>query len=128
MFVTPTVREAPTTENDVFAFHIMGEVSAEDMEAMGAYMNEQFETHDNVSMLMIFDRFEGSETGASFQWETLKSRFRSLGKVDKYVVVGAPDGPSRMIEWMGKILPIEAKTFPREQTDEAWAFVGARPD
>ncbi len=127
MFVTSTIREAPTTSPNVFAFHILGEVAAEDMEAMGAYMNDQFETHDKVSMLMIFDSFEGAETGATFQWETLKSRFRSLGKVDRYAVVGAPEGPSRMIEWMGKLLPIEARTFAKKDDAAAWAFVGASP-
>ena len=128
MFVTPSIRQSPTTEDHVFAFRIVAEVSSDDMEAMGAYMNDQFDRHDRVSMLLIFDRYEGSETGASLNWESLKSRVKSVIKVDRYAVVGAPDAASRLIEGMGKLLPVDARSFTHAEEDEAWRFVGARPD
>ncbi len=125
MFVTPSVRETPNDADNVFAFHIIGEVSRDDMSAMAEYMNEQFDRHDKVSMLLIFDRYEGSETGASFDWSVLKSQVRSLGKVEKYAVVDAPDRAAKTIETMDSIIPVDARAF--EHADDAWAFVGARP-
>ncbi|SHJ42279.1 SpoIIAA-like [Palleronia salina] len=127
MFVTPSIRQAPSTEDHVFAFHIMGEITSDEMEAMGAYMNEQFEHHDNVSMLLIFDRFEGSEAGAGLNWESLKAQLKSVTKVDRYAVVGAPSTPSRLVEVFGKVLPLKAQSFDRGDEDAAWQFVGARP-
>ncbi|SPJ24838.1 STAS/SEC14 domain-containing protein [Palleronia abyssalis] len=125
MFTTPSVREEPTDTGNVFAFHIVKEVSAEDMTAMSEYMNAQFDTHDKVSMLLIFDHYDGAETGASLNLEALKARFRSLAKVERYGVVNAPDRAAKLIETMGAIIPVEAKTFDRE--DDGWSFVGARP-
>ncbi len=126
MLMTPTVRETPNDREGVFAFHIMGEVSAEDMSAMAEYMNEQFDRHDKVSMLLIFDRYGGAESGASLDWGVIKSRVRSLTNVDKYAVVGAPEKAASMIETMDGIMPVDARTFETEA--EGWEFVGARPE
>ena len=125
MLTTATIREAPNDAEGVFAFHIMGEVTAEDMAAMARYMNEQFDRHDKVSMIMIFDIAKGAERGASFDWEVIKSRVRSLTKVEKYAVVDAPENAERMISAMNKFIPTEARAFDTEE--EAWEFVQARP-
>ncbi|MBJ3762202.1 STAS/SEC14 domain-containing protein [Maribius pontilimi] len=126
MFIRPTIREAPTTERDVFAFHIIGEVTADDMSAMADYMNTQFDKHDTVSMLLMFDIYDGAERGASFDWETLKSRVRALGKVRRYAVVGGSDAAKQAVEWSGKMLPVDARSFDAANEDAAWAFLGAQ--
>ncbi|MCK0167943.1 STAS/SEC14 domain-containing protein [Jannaschia sp. S6380] len=115
--------EPPT----VYAFEITGEVAADDMEAMADTMNAAFDAHDKVSMLLIFDDFRGSETGAGFDWSSIKSRFRSLANVEKYATVGAPGSAETMIAAMGKVIPVEARTFDPGEIHEAWAYVGARP-
>ncbi len=77
-------------------------------------------------MLLIFDSYGGAETGASLDWSVVKSRVRSLAKVERYAVVDAPERAAKMIETMGAVLPVEARAFDREE--EAWAFVGARAE
>lgn len=126
MFVRPSIREVPNDTEGVYAFHIMGEVGADDMSAMGAYMNERFDRHDSVSMLLIFDRYDGSERGASLDWEVIKSQVRSLSKVDKYAVVGAPDRAAKMVETFGSVIPVETRAF--DTAAEGWSFVGARAE
>jgi hypothetical protein len=122
------VRQIRTTAPHVYAFEIDGEVSTAEMHAMGETMNAAFDTIDGkVNMLLIFRRYDGAETRAQFDWEGVTSRFRSLAHVDRYVVVGAPDGAEDMVEAMGKIIPVEAMTFRLEELDAAWAAVGARP-
>ena len=86
-------------------------------------MNDVFDTHDKVDMLMIFDRYEGAETGASFSWEALKSRVRAITNVDRYVVVGAPSGAQSLIEVMDNLMPVDAETFDEELA--AWRSLGA---
>ncbi|MFQ6550714.1 STAS/SEC14 domain-containing protein [Aestuariibius insulae] len=125
MLQLPSIKEAPTSQPHVFAFHITGEVTRTDMEAMADYMNDQFDRFETVNMLMIFDDYEGSEAGAGFSWEALKSRIRSVSKVGKYVVVGAPEPAEKMIEVMGAILPVDAQTFSRDNEHIAWREVGA---
>lgn len=124
MFVTPSIRETPTDTAGVFAFHIIGEVSSDDMIALAETMNDRFDAHEKVSMLLIFDRYEGAERGANLDWTVIKSRLRSVVNIDKYVLVNAPQGAARMVETFGKLLPVDAMSFDDE--DAAWEFVGAR--
>ena len=124
---SPTIRRIPSTNEGVYAFEIDGRVTSEEMEGIARTMNDAFDTHESVDMLMIFKRYDGSEVGAGFDWESVKSRFRSLTKVRRYVVVGAPEGAADMIEVMGKLIPVHAMTFESSEIDAAWAAVDARP-
>lgn len=121
------VRQIATTSPTVYAFEIDGEVSAAEMQAMGETMNDAFDAHDEVDMMLIFRRYGGSEAGAGLDWDSITSRFRSLTKVGKYVTVGAPEGAETMIEAMGRVIPVDAKTFDLSEIDAAWAHLGARP-
>ena len=113
---------------DLYAFEIRGEVSGEAMESMARTMNEAFDEHDDkVDMLLVFRGFEGSETGATLDIEVVASRVRALSNVARYVVVGAPESANTMIEAMGKLMPVEAHTYPLARLDEAWTLLGARP-
>jgi hypothetical protein len=94
------------------------------MEDMGRLMNDVFDNSDKVDMLLIFDRFDGAETGASLGWESLKSRVRSVTNVRRYVVAGAPGSARGLIEAMGKLLPVEAETFANESA--AWRALDAQ--
>jgi hypothetical protein len=124
MFTCPSIVQINTTRLDLFAFRITAEVSRDDMTAMAEYMNEIFSTHEEkVDMLMIFDRYEGAEAGASLSWESLKSRFRSVTNVGRYIVVGAPDAVEGMIEIMDHLIPVDAETFDTEEA--AWRELGA---
>lgn len=125
--IVPTVRRLPTTRDALYAFEIDGKVTAAGMEAMADQMNAAFDTHDRVDMLLFFRDFDGSEIGAGFDWSSIRSRLRSLAKVDKYVAVGTPEEAAMMIEVLGKLVPVETKAFPLSELDAAWDFLGARP-
>jgi len=127
MLLTETIVQMPTTSPDVYAFRIRGKVTAEDMHAMAATMNEVFDSGRTISMLLLFEAFDGAEAGAMFDPENVKSRFRSLAHVEKYAVVGAPTIASAMIAVMDKLIPVDARSFAGEEEAEAWSFVGARP-
>jgi D-mannonate dehydratase len=121
------VTQIQTDNPSVFAFMIRGEVTSEDMEGMARIMNTAFDAHKSVSMLLIFDHFEGREVTAGWDTESMKAQFRSLSKVEKYAVVGAPSAASAMIAFMDKIIPVDARTFAAMEETEAWGFVGAQP-
>ncbi len=127
MLHSATINQIAVDNPSVYAFHIRNEVQAEDLKAMGATMNEAFDVHPSISMLLIFEDFEGLDAGAGLDLQTIKSQFRSLAKVDKYAVVGAPLLASTMITVMDKLIPTDARTFDRADEPAAWAFVGANP-
>lgn len=124
----PSVKQIPTTSETVFAFDVHGHVSDDDAEALAEYMNDVFDRHDKVNMLMRLDGFTGSDKTALFDGEVIESRWRSLFDVERYAVVGAPDGASKLIDFMDKLLPVDAKSFTSAQEQEAWQFVGASRD
>jgi hypothetical protein len=123
MLKLPSITEVETSRADLFAFRIDGEVSRDDMSAMADYMNDVFDRFEQIDMLMIFDRYEGAEAGASLSWEALKSRFRSLTKVGRYLVVGAPERAAELIEIMDNLIPVKAETYDDEAA--AWRALGA---
>ncbi|MCR9085760.1 MAG: STAS/SEC14 domain-containing protein [Rhodobacteraceae bacterium] len=122
----PAVTHIQTTDPKVYAFRISGEVDADAMEGIAKVMNEAFDSHPKVRMLLIFDRFDGSSLGASLNFETLKAQFRSLSRIEKYAVVGAPETVDKLIGTAGGWTGIETRTFDLTEEDEAWAFVGAQ--
>lgn len=123
MLKLPSITEVETSRADLFAFRIAGEVSRDDMSAMADYMNDVFDRFEQIDMLMIFDRYGGAEAGASLSWEALKSRFRSLTKVGRYLVVGAPERAAELIEIMDNLIPVKAETYDDEAA--AWRALGA---
>jgi len=125
MFNTAGITQIATDRADLYAFRITGKISDDAMEAMAEHMNTVFDAHsDKVDMLMIFERFEGTEFGASWDWDVIKNRFRALRHVDRYVVVKAPGSADKMIETLDKVLPVQAETFDDEAL--AWQSLQAR--
>ncbi len=125
MLDTPTIKQIAASAPSVYAFRILGEVTSEDMAAMADLMNDAFDAHDKVSMLLIFEHYKGSEMGASFSMENLKAQMRSIANVEKYAVVGVPDAAETMISAMDAISPVDARSFDMADEAAAWAFVGA---
>ncbi|WP_299146113.1 STAS/SEC14 domain-containing protein [uncultured Tateyamaria sp.] len=125
MFNTAGITQIATDRPDLYAFRISGKISDDAMEAMAEHMNAVFDAHtDKVDMLMIFDGFEGTEFGASWDWDVIKSRFRALSHVDRYVVVNAPGSADQMIDMLDSILPVQAETF--DDVALAWQSLQAR--
>jgi hypothetical protein len=124
MLVTPSIVQIPVAASDVYAFRIRGKIARDDLHHMAETMNTAFDAHGTVSMLLVFDDYDGTETGAGMDFQTLTSQFRSIAKVDKYAVVGAPTLAATMITVMDKLMPTDARTFPTEDEALAWAFVG----
>jgi hypothetical protein len=121
------VHPQPTTRKNLLAFRITGKVTKEDMHQMAEMANAAFDRFETVDMLLIFDNFDGEETGALFDLEGIKAQFRAILNVGRYVVVGAPESARALIEGMGAILPLKAMTFDKGEEELAWVELEARP-
>lgn len=122
------VREIRTTEPHVFAYDIPGAVSEEDLERMASRMDAAFEAHEKVSLLLLFEHYEGNELGALLDADVIKTHFKALTNLHRYAVVGAPAHMDIALKAIAAVLPIEPKTFDKGQVAEAWDWVGARPE
>ena len=126
--MSESVHRISVDKPSVYAFEITGEVTADEMEWMAQTMNAAFDTHDEkVDMLLVFRDFQGSESGSLWDTEVLKSRFRSLANVRRYVVVGAPESAKSMIDSFAMVMPVEAHTYDAGELDKAWALLGTQP-
>jgi len=116
------------TDNDaVFAFQIHGHIDDDTSEALAQFMNDVFDEHPKVNMLLEMTKFTGSDWDSMLDGDVIKSRFRSLQHVARYAVVGAPDRAAKMIGLMDKVIPVEARAFDTDEITQAWDFVGAQP-
>jgi hypothetical protein len=122
-----SIVQIPTNRPRLYAFEIRGEVQSEDMHEMAETMNSAFDAHDKVDMMLLFRPYDGSEIGATFDFESMKASFRSLNSVDKYVVVGAPERADSLISFMDRIIPVDAHTFEPHEVNAAWSCVDAQP-
>ncbi|MGR3435491.1 MAG: SpoIIAA family protein [Shimia sp.] len=119
----PGIDLIPTDRPDLHAFRIGPAFDGAAMEAMARFMNDRFDaTEGKIDMLLEFDpAFEMSDAAGTGGLEGMKAQFRSLSNVRNYVVIGAPEGAAKMIEAMGKLIPVEARTYDHSEREEAWA-------
>lgn len=127
MLTTPTVRQIGTDQPAVYAFRISGAVRPADMSAMARVVNEAFDVHPRLSMLLVLEDYDLGDAVRSLTPEVLKSGIRAVAHVDRYAVVGAPAAAAAMIGLLNPLIPTEARTFGPAQESEAWTFVGAHP-
>jgi len=127
MFASERIRQVATDAPSVYAFRIEGGVSADELAAMSRLLDEAFERHDKISMLLLLDGFGPSDALSSISPKSLATQARSAFNVERYAVVGPPPSAARMIETFDTVSSIDARTFDPGEEDAAWDFVGARP-
>jgi hypothetical protein len=121
MLTTETIKEFDPGIADVYAFRITGAVTRDDMAAMGERMNDVFgRTDDKVDMLLVFETERSSEPGASFSADAMTAQSKALTNVRNYVVANAPGQAGGIVESMGKVMPVEARSFDTEEAALAW--------
>jgi len=125
MLDTSSITEEDFGLPATLAFRVGGRVTEPEMKMLSDRVLEAFDRFDKIDLVLIFDRFEGAEKGASANLTSLKARTASLWNVRSYVVAGAPDSAREMIEGMGRVLPVDARTFDTEA--EARAYLEAQP-
>jgi hypothetical protein len=115
-----TVQEIETDQPGLYGFRILGEVDREDMRAMSERMLKAFDAHDKVDMLLVFETDKTSTPDSSWSTDALKAQFKSLSKVRNYVVANAPGQAGGIVEAVGKLMPVEARSFDTEEDARAW--------
>jgi hypothetical protein len=119
------IRRRVSPRPTLLAFEIVGKISKGDIEDMARQIDQAFDIHDRIDILLIMSDFEGMDAGAVFDREALGAQIRSVRHVRKYGVVGAPAWARAMIEFSDFLSPVEAKTFDLAEEPEAWTWIEA---
>lgn len=117
----------PTTVPSVLAFEFSGRIESQDIDAMAEQVNDAFDRHDTVSLVLIFRDWQGIDASAALDPDLFAAQARSLTNVNRYAVVGAPEAARGMIDALDPLIPVDAQTYGLDEESEAWGFVGARP-
>lgn len=127
MLDRPCVRRVQESRPDLLTFEILGQLDGEDMRYMADQVDEAFERHGKIDMLILFRRFEGATAAAAVEPQVLKVEFASIVHVRRYGVVGAPKWADAMITMGGWVTPIDSRTFDNDEEALARAWMD-RPE
>jgi tRNA(adenine34) deaminase len=122
-----TVFPIPVDRPSVLAFRLSGVLSQDDVAFMGAIANQAFDTRTEVDMILIFEPEARISLTSMASATAIRAEFRALGKVRRYVAVGAPAAVRQVISAMDAVIPPDARTFARDEEPTAWDHVTARP-
>ncbi|MBN9066562.1 MAG: STAS/SEC14 domain-containing protein [Rhizobiales bacterium] len=119
------VRRLETDREDVFAFDIVGHITASDVENIYGLLEGAYSLHDKIDMLVRVKDYEGVD------WDAAMKDFRLLGKthalkhIRRYAVVGGPGWIGAMVAVFKPFFRVEMKHFDVKEEAQAWAWIGA---
>ena len=103
-----------------------GHASAEDLEHMARPVRAALDAGEEIVLLVLLEPHPDDALGALADAATMRTCLGSLEGVSRYVVVGDPDEAEALLAGLNLVVPVEARTYDREEADEAWKYVGAR--
>lgn len=123
-----TFRFLPTSRENVLGFEINGMISPEEMPGIIREFETFLGQHDKVRLLNRIKHFGGINPAIFGQGGLVSMKLAAMKKVERYAIVGAPGWMCRIIDTLNPAFPdLDMRTFPADQEDEAWAWIGAEP-
>lgn len=83
----------------------------EDVETMAHAVEMAMEEAQNLRLLLDFSRTTEFDLAAFASAKGAITSVKSIGPVQRYAVVGAPDLAAQAVKTFGSALPLEARTF-----------------
>ena len=122
----PAVRQIETDRSDCSAFEIVGHATSADVENLFGLLEAAYALHDRIDVLVRIVDHNGVD------WSDVSSETISEGKrlarqhVRRCAAVGEPNWIPAVTGFFSRP-DVELKHFADEDSDEAWAWIGARP-
>ena len=123
----PAIVRVPTDRANMLAFRIRDRVQASDARAIMGFLNDAYQRHDKIDLMVIVDDFDGFDAQILFDAGAWSSKRESLSHVRRYAVVGGPAFIRSAAGFFGAFMPVEIKAFERDDEDEAWQWLNAAP-
>lgn len=121
-----TIRRIPTDRADLYAYEVTGHMTADDIRAVYEELNEAYDTHGEVDLLVKLSHFDGFDWSAAFSDLTYTVKTRSLSHIRRYAIVGGPKWIRAMVGVFNPLVHPEMNTFELGEESAAWDWVEGR--
>ncbi len=115
-----------TTNPNVFAYEINGRVRSKDVKAVVNQFKPYLEKEGKVNVLAKLSAFNGFDLFAMIEDDLVRTKFKSLSKVDKYAVIGPKPWMRNLLELFYPLTSVKLRVFDKDEEAAAWEWVGAQ--
>ncbi len=122
----PSIHFIQTNNDRVVAYAIDGSISEKDVKNAAKVLNEAFEKHDKINILVRMKDFRGYDLYAFLNDDLYRMKYKALSKVEKYAVVGAKPWMRNLMELISPLFTMETRVFDEAEEAAAWDWVGAQ--
>lgn len=108
-------------------FEFTDPLNKEQVQTMADHVERAMDESEEIRLLLDMIAVREINPSAMASFEATWTSIRSIGPVERYGVVGAPDVAAGAVELFGKVLPLEAKAFSPGERAEAVAWLKGEP-
>jgi hypothetical protein len=122
----PAIRRLDTDRDDVFAFDVVGRVTASDVENIYGLLEGACAFHDKIDMLVRIKDYEGVDWDAAMRDFGLLGKTHALTHIRLYAVVGGPGWVGPLVAVFNPLFRVKMKHFSEMEEAAAWKWIGDR--
>lgn len=124
----PALTIIPTDNPSIRAYGIDGSVTAADMDKAVAEFGPRLEGGSApIRGLARVGELDFPSVSALLKGRYFDLKRDTLGRLERYAVVGGPDWLRRSVKLMAPLVAFEIRHFEPSQEAEAWQWIGASP-
>ena len=112
-----------TKRDDVYAFKIDGHMTRDDVEGMFQTLEQAYEKHDKINLLIHIDHYEGFDWHLFLSEKTYQGKLHAMRHIHRYALVGGPAWAATATAFFNPMFRIEVRHFEEEHEDQAWTWV-----
>ena len=118
----------PTDNPSVLAYAIDGSVTAADMDkAVAEFGPKVAASSRSIRVLAKVGALDFPNVTALIRDRYFDLKKDTLGRLERYAVVGGPEWLRRAVQGMAPVLSFEIRYFEPSEEAEAWQWIGASP-
>lgn len=121
----PNIRRIDTDRQDALAFEMTGHITAPDVENVYGLIEGAYALHETIDVIVFIHDYEGFDWNAALREQTVLGKTHALKHIRRYAVVGGPGWISAALAVFRPFVSVEMKHFEAEESDAAWAWIGA---
>ena len=122
----PAIRQIDTDRGDLFAFDVVGHVTAADAENLFGLLEAAYALHPKIDTLVRLVDYDDTDWAGLSKQTLERGKANALEHIRRCATVGKPNW-IRRVEGLFTPIPVELRHFDAENEPDAWAWLGATP-
>ncbi|HMQ57923.1 MAG TPA: STAS/SEC14 domain-containing protein [Rhizobiaceae bacterium] len=119
----PVIRRLETPREDLFAFEIVGHITQADIANVYGLLEEAYERHDEIDLLVRISDWEGFDWSAIFADGTWAAKTNSLKHIRRYALVGGPGWLRGATAALAPFFSMQIRCFALEDERDSWTWL-----